>query len=467
VWVEASCPRTIGYWKNNVKKVYFGNGKGVQETKESLDWGLRNVALASTLFRSGINVTNPAAIGTSTPLTAAEANAILQKDGQKNSMLSRALQQNLAAWMNLATGKIGPNSQVEITGIAGGTFSGTMMEALRYSEDIILDPAKRADATLLERAKDIADMINNNKINDTANEDKDSGEATCSGNAVPKDKQPPTHDKLPKAPKPTPAPVTPEPVTPPEELTCRPSDYNYGQGYAIIALNPEACLGEQNGLLFHGTSSTTVSSAFSNGCLRSVGTHSVLGVVDYAGENFGDMTLISPAPTKVESQLPESAWKIEAPNCSDPAAIQMDGKDFKGDLLLQPGLYCISGDATINASDTVMGSGVTLYFTDGKFTINGGATVNLSAPQGSSVSPALPGVLVYLPQSNSNPVLIDGNSESWYQGTVYAPASEINVLGAGQVHGGWAQFIGWDVQVGGTADVFIDYLDRNLPVCTP
>ncbi len=242
---------------------------------------------------------------------------------------------------------------------------------------------------------------------------------------------------------------------------------NYGLGYAIIALNPNACLGEQNGLLFHGTSSTTISSAFSNGCLRSVGTHSVLGVVDYAGENFGDMTLINPAPTKVENQLSESAWQIEAPNCSDPAAIQMDGKDFKGDLLLQPGLYCINGDATINASDHIAGDGVTLYFTDGKFTINGGATVNLSAPQGGSISPALPGVLVYLPLSNSNPVLIDGNSESWYQGTIFAPASEINILGTGQVHGGWTQFIGWDVQVGGTADVFIDYLDRDLPVCTP
>jgi hypothetical protein len=213
-WTEASCPRTIGYWKNNVKKIYIQNKtKGVQESKESLDWGLRNVALASKLYRSGINVNNPVAIDNPTPLTPAEANAILQKTNG-NSMLDRALQQNLAAWMNLATGKIGPNSQIEITGIAGGDFSGTMMEALRFAEDVILDPAKRADAQLLERAKDIADMINNNALTTDASEDN-AETLACSNyetGVVPKDKQPPTHDKLPKAPKPEAPNVEPAPA---------------------------------------------------------------------------------------------------------------------------------------------------------------------------------------------------------------------------------------------------------------
>ena len=195
-------------------------------------------------------------------------------------------------------------------------------------------------------------------------------------------------------------------------------DYGYGQGYAIIALNPADCQGEQNGLLFHGTSSTTVSSAFSFGCLRSVGTHSVKGLVEYIGDDFGDLGLIEPDPTKVTT-TPE--WQIAAPKCSDPAAIQMDGKDFKGDILLEGGLYCISGDETINANDILQGSEVTLYFIDGKLTINGGSTVNLSAPTGENVSPALLSVPIYYAQGNSNVLEINGNDQSWFQGTIYAP----------------------------------------------
>jgi hypothetical protein len=213
-WVEGTCPRTIGYWKNNVKKIYIENKtNGIQESKASLDWGLRNVALASKLYRSGINVQNPVAIETATPLTPAEADKILQK-ANGNSMLDRALQQTLAAYLNLATGKIGPNSQIIITNISSGPFDGTMMEALRFSEDVILDPAKRADAKLLERAKDISDMINNNMLTNTSEPDPLQACGVYQGDTgvVPAKKQPPTHDKMPKAPKPAPEPVKPAPA---------------------------------------------------------------------------------------------------------------------------------------------------------------------------------------------------------------------------------------------------------------
>jgi hypothetical protein len=470
VWVEASCPRTIGYWKNNVKKIY-GQGKtnGVQESKETLDWGLRNTALASKLFRNGIDVNAPSAIENPISLTPAEANDILQKTGKGNSMLARALQQNLAAWLNLSTGKIGPNSQIEITNIAGGPFSGTMMEALRYAEDIILDPAKRADAQLLERAKDIADMINNNALTTDASEDN-ADTLACSAyekGSVPKDKQPPSHDKLPKAPKPTPVPVTP---APPSEDVCT-TDTNLGQGFTILAVNPEGCLGEQNGLLFHGTATTRITgNAFSNGCLRSAGTHSVEvtnGLVEYVVENFGDMTLINPLPEQVAE--PVTNWQIAAPDCDDPAAIQMDGKDIKGDSLLFPGLYCISGDVTVNAHDTLAGSGITLYFIDGGLHINGNALVNLTAPFGDGVSPALPGVLIYVPGANGNgqQVQINGNSDSYFSGIIYAPGSEMELLGTGNTIAYRSQFIGWDVRVGGTADLLIDWDGTQIPACIP
>jgi len=37
-WPEGNCPRTIGYWKNNVSKVLAGRTNGVQESPETLAW---------------------------------------------------------------------------------------------------------------------------------------------------------------------------------------------------------------------------------------------------------------------------------------------------------------------------------------------------------------------------------------------------------------------------------------------
>lgn len=230
VWPEGACPRTIGYWKNNVKKVLIdGKTNGVQESRETLEWGLNNVALASPLFRSGINVSTPAAIGTAARLTDQEANMILQREkknypGDANSMLARALQQNLAAWLNLGTGKIGPTTVVTLN-VKGGYFEGTIMEALEEAQNIILNGGD------LERAKDIGDQINNGLLGENA-ETSACGDETATNNGdyeqtMPKDKQPPKHDKMPKAPKQQEPPSVTVPP-PPDTNTCGARSNTYG-----------------------------------------------------------------------------------------------------------------------------------------------------------------------------------------------------------------------------------------------
>jgi hypothetical protein len=102
VWVEESCPRPVGYWKKAVNTVYTKNRNyGFNESKVTLDWGLRNTALASQLYRSGIDLANPVAIGNPAPLTGAEADKIMQKKGGGTALFKQTLQLNLAAWMNL------------------------------------------------------------------------------------------------------------------------------------------------------------------------------------------------------------------------------------------------------------------------------------------------------------------------------------------------------------------------------
>ena len=270
---------------------------------------------------------------------------------------------------------------------------------------------------------------------------------------------------------PPPPPATPSPVPQPTPDVCVPDAYNKAGKYAIVALNPEACRGQQNGLLFHGTSLTELGDgkAFSNGCLRGDGVPVVnSGGVDYIQpQTKGNFTNFNPQPTNVTTPL---VPVIAPPDCSNPAAHQMDGKDFKGNITLESGLWCITGDVSINAQDTVIGQNVTLVFLDGRLKINGGATVQLSAPNpifnpAEDNRPAMSGVVIYVPEENASGIEIAGNQNSYYEGIIYGPNSDISFLGTSSTIANRTQIIGWNVEIGGTADVIIDYDGSELPSC--
>ncbi|HSH02526.1 MAG TPA: hypothetical protein VLL52_08410 [Anaerolineae bacterium] len=209
------CPRTIGYWKNNIQKVLIdGRDRGVQETEEDLIRGLEIVA-NSTLYRTGLDLSNPAMLSNIERLSNAEANEIMQRQ-YSTSMMSRALQQNLASWMNLATNKVSDNVYVELRLGEGGEvlFEGEVIDALLQAHTIMLEAGAMADPDShpeLEWAKDIADAINNG----WAGEDAE-GEG-CSTDNIPPDQQPPSNpDDLPEEPE---VPETPPQVPElPEEM---------------------------------------------------------------------------------------------------------------------------------------------------------------------------------------------------------------------------------------------------------
>jgi len=223
VWPEGACPRTIGYWKNNVSKILAGRRQGVQESQETLEWALNNVALASPLFRNGLidTLMNPEPIGAIAPLSLADAEMILQRPvgrrstypGDAQSMLARALQQNLASWLNLGSGKLGPTTVVRLN-VPGGVFEGTVMEALEEAQTIILNASGPNDP-LLERAKDIGDQMNNGLLGEEA------GDSTCADYTVviPPEAQPPAYEDMPEAPVP-PDPPMPTPVPTPDPDVC-------------------------------------------------------------------------------------------------------------------------------------------------------------------------------------------------------------------------------------------------------
>jgi hypothetical protein len=242
---DATCPRTIGYWKNNVKKVLIqGRTRGVQETEDSIHTGLYLVSQYSPLFRSGLNVNDPEPIDAIVRLTDEEANAILQKENG-NSMLDRALQQNLATWLNVMTGKICPDTIVTLDS-PSGHFEGTVMDALLLAQDIILASSADSPHPDLEWAKDMADLINNAQINLDPEE-----VLACDAytGIMPPEEQPPAWDDLPQAPEPEPVPnPTVEPQPDPE--TC--------EGVRVNTYNVEVTDNPFAGIKFEYQSGTEV-----------------------------------------------------------------------------------------------------------------------------------------------------------------------------------------------------------------
>ncbi|MEN8173623.1 MAG: hypothetical protein ABFS03_12190, partial [Chloroflexota bacterium] len=58
----------------------------------------------------------------------------------------------------------------------------------------------------------------------------------------------------------------------------------------------------------------------------------------------------------------------------------------------------------------------------------------------------------------SSTVSITGSSEQYYKGLIYAPESDVNITGSGDVGlTAHTQIVGWNVKIDGTADLDIRY----------
>jgi hypothetical protein len=101
-------------------------------------------------------------------------------------------------------------------------------------------------------------------------------------------------------------------------------------------------------------------------------------------------------------------------------------------LTLNPGVYIIAGGGLkVNAGTTIQGTGVTIYNTAGTqpygpITLNGGSTINLSAPTSGTYA----GILFFADRSMPPVVnLINGNNSSNIVGALYFPNSILGFSG--------------------------------------
>lgn len=241
-------------------------------------------------------------------------------------------------------------------------------------------------------------------------------------------------------------------------------------GNAVVALNPANCQGQQNGAGFHGNTGVDVTGGgiFSNGCLQSDGGPdvNVTGGGVSGNDIDGGDDFNPDAQDAGGAQLPPSSYDVPLPDCNAAGAHNNFSVPKNGDTTLAPGLYCFSGDLELN-SGSLIGHDVTLYLPNGGITVNGNALLQIDAPEREpNPSPAIAGIVIYLPQSNHSEIKITGTSANVLEGTILAPGANISLLGNGDSVAYNAQVIGWNVEFGGTAYANVVF-DENRQYSKP
>lgn len=113
--------------------------------------------------------------------------------------------------------------------------------------------------------------------------------------------------------------------------------------------------------------------------------------------------------------------------------------NLQGTVTLNPGTYFINGgDFSVGSQARVTGNGITIVLTSqtaannpnsiGQVKMNGGATLNITAPNSGTYA----GILIYQDRraANSNQSnKINGNSSSLLRGAIYFPAQEVEFTG--------------------------------------
>ena len=245
-------------------------------------------------------------------------------------------------------------------------------------------------------------------------------------------------------------------------------------GSAVVGLDPTGC----KSVFFNGNANMTLTgsgiyvnsnctpNAFYNQsnsggilttpCLQTVGGYQYTsGKVQFTGAGCPQSSVPPmPTPTLPNISCGTQQATIQADNTTLSPGNWNGAFPPNGVTHLQSGTYCVSGgNFQINGGNTLIGHDVTIMMVDGFVKWNGGATVKLDAPDTGEYA----GLLLYLPPTNSNVVVVNGNGDSQIVGSILAPKSEVTVEGGGGASGLECQIIGWHVNLSGSSNTSIDF----------
>ena len=250
-------------------------------------------------------------------------------------------------------------------------------------------------------------------------------------------------------------------------------------GNAIVSLSPHDCKaityqGNADTILVGGglyVNSDCANSAFFNNSSSAALTAPCLQAVGGITYKPGAIDIPSGCVTSGVSTLP--AMVYPDPTCSGPATQTgntLSPGNYSGTFPpsgvtnLEPGIYCVDGNFRLNGGDTLIGTDVVIVMETGDVRWNGGATVQLDAPD----SGPYDGLLLYMPETNSSEVVINGNSSSTFSGSILTPSADVSVDGTGGLTGLHCQIIGFTVDISGTSTMSITYnADDNYDAPIP
>ncbi len=149
------------------------------------------------------------------------------------------------------------------------------------------------------------------------------------------------------------------------------------------------------------------------------------------------------------------------------------GLNLSGTVNLKPGTYFLNGDLKINANAKITGTGVTIVMLgSSSVTMNGNATIQLSAPTSGATS----GILFWGDRANTAAVsnkfngtadLVNAANNSSLTGALYFPTQDVNYLGAFSGSGGCMQVVAKTIQWSGNTSVSANCTAKgmkNLPI---
>lgn len=151
---------------------------------------------------------------------------------------------------------------------------------------------------------------------------------------------------------------------------------------------------------------------------------------------------------------------------------------------LKPGLYCITGEVTVNGGgkfrsvgtdgsfildtsatgDGIIqhGAGITMFMMNDSWKLTGNGIFQIQAPLTEQVAGAgqpIQGIAVIAPWTNTQTFKMLGTGDSWITGTVFTPSSQLQV---GGTHFGAltpkTQYIGDNVWLHGTGDIYATFV---------
>jgi Flp pilus assembly protein TadG len=134
--------------------------------------------------------------------------------------------------------------------------------------------------------------------------------------------------------------------------------------------------------------------------------------------------------------------------------------NLKGTVTLKPGVYYIDGgNFTTNSGAVVNCTGCTIVLSNrdptsssiGSITLNGGATMNMTAPDTGTYK----GILFYQDRraAANNSIRINGNSSSTFQGAFYFPKSDLTFNGTAGLNTNCMQIVAKDVSFTGNSAI--------------